>query len=380
PTQLDGIIEFKVLPSNAATSSLQSTVITTQPSLNNTILTTWTSTFHATRINDTSTSFSSVTQLPPILSAGDSNADAIKQAVSNQATVQLNTTFSTSTSSSNIIKTLGVPVYSMPEISDMVSVIPTIATTNDIHNGQIVTTPPLSAIVPGQQMIIPIQRSVIPDTGGVKQISVQSAINSSASGAPKSDWFVIRANNTMPSSLPPLPNTVNKTTLYVNVTYPYEGAGNGFNWGNPSNYAQPPSMTLTVPKPSSGIPVDANGCPVSAIFVYDPSTKSWTSNSVTILSTTPTVGNLNTCDVIIQTRHFSQFAIGTVFPSSSSRGGDYTPGTAPSFTTGFTSDQYPLTIDGRGFKLDMHSNTAPSTVDIDTGKPFLFKLLVHGDY
>ena len=379
PTQLNGVIDFRLLLANTVTSSLQSTVITTQPSLNNTVLTTWTSTFHATKINDTSTSFSSVTQLPPILFAGDSNTDAVKQAVSNQATVQLNTTFSTSTSSSDIMKTLGVPTYSVPKISDMVSVIPTIATTNDDHNGQIVTTPPLSAIIPGQQMIIPVQSSVIPDTGGVKEISVQSATDSSSNGVPKSDWFVIRVNDTMPSSLPPLPNTVNKTTLYVNVTYPYEDAGNGFNWGNPSNFAQPPSMTLLIPKPTSGVPVDANGCPASAIFVYDTNTKSWTSNPVTILSITPTVGDSNSCDVVVQTQHFSQFAIGTVFPSVSSSHGDYTPGTAPSFTAGFTPDQYPLIIDGTGFKLDLHTNTVPSTTYLDVGKPFLLKLLVHGD-
>jgi len=324
PTQINGQIIFRLLSDTVDKSKMQNTVITTQPSLNNTVLNTWSNTFHATKVNTTSSNISSVGQLPPILSAGSSNATAIAQAVSNQATVQLGTTFSSSTSSSDIIKTLGVPEYSMPQFSNLVSVIPTIATTNDVHNGQVITTPPLSTIVPGQSMIIPVQASVTSNTGGLKQISVQSANTSSSIGKPQSDWFVIRTNNTLPSSLPPLPNTINKTTLFVNVTYSFESTGKGFNWGDPSNFAHLPTMTLTMPKPGSGVPIDSNGCAQSAIFVYDPHANSWTSNPVTILSTTPSVGNSNTCDVIIQTQHFSQFAIGGINPISS-HGGENSP-------------------------------------------------------
>ena len=324
PTQINGQITFRLLSDTFDKSTMRNTIITTQPSLNNTVLNTWSSTFHATKVNTTSSTISSVGQLPPILSAGSSNTTAIAQAVSNQATVQLNTTFSSSTSSLNIIKTLGVPEYSMPQFSDLVSVIPTIATTNDVHNGQIITTPPLSTIVPGQSMVIPVQDSVISNSGGLKQISVQSSNTSSSIGDPQSDWFVIRTNKTLPSSLPPLPDTINKTTLFVNVTYPFESTGNGFNWGDPSNFAQLPTMTLTMPKPGSGVPVDSNGCAQSAIFVYDPHANSWTTNPVTILSTTPSPGNSNTCDVLVQAPHFSQFAIGTINPITSS-GGENSP-------------------------------------------------------
>lgn len=324
PTQLNGVTVFRLMPLNTS-PSLQSTVITTQPSLNDTVLTMWTSTFHAIKINTTSTSISAVAQLPPILSAVSSNVNAIKQAISNQASVQIDTTFSSTTSPSDIIKTLGIPVYLVPILPDIVSVIPTIVTTNDVHNGQIVTTPPLSMIVPGQRMIIPVQNSVIPSTGGLKEIDVQSSNTASPIGSPKSDWFVIRTNNTMPSSLPLLPSTINKTTLFVNVTYAYEMTGNGFNWGNPTNFAHPPNMILTIPKPASGVPVDSNGCQISAIFVYDTNTKSWTSNPIAMLSTATTVGNSNTCDVVVQTQHFSQFAIGGIFPSASHSGSEKSP-------------------------------------------------------
>ena len=67
----------------------------------------------------------------------------------------------------------------------------------------------------------------------------------------------------------------------------------------------------------------------------------------------------------------STFTFGAPFGGSAS-------GYAPSFTTGFGLNEYPLSINGINFKLDNHVNTA-STVHLDTGKPFLFKMLLNGD-
>ena len=197
--------------------------------------------------------------------------------------------------------------------------IPSIVSSANLNNPiQLVTTPPLDGIVPGQRMIIPVSQSVIPTTGGLVQLDIQSNSSSTSVGNASSDWFVIHVQNQLPSSKPVLPNN-DKLTLYVNVTYQYEETGQGFNWGNPSNFATPPHMTLQLPKNPPGVAVDSNGCPSSDIFVYDPTHNSWTTNPVTILSEAPTVGNSNTCNVVVQTQHFSQFALGS--PGTSSSGG-----------------------------------------------------------
>ncbi|MGI0046924.1 MAG: fibronectin type III domain-containing protein [Nitrosotalea sp.] len=388
PTQLDGTVIFRLVSVHVNASQIGKSVITTPPSLSDTTLSTWQSIFHATKINNTASAIDTVSQLPPILSAGSANTVAINQAVSNQATVQLATTFPPTESSQDIIDTLALPTYSMPTLKNIVSVIPSIVTTNNVQNGQIIATPPLNTIVPGQPMIIPVQSSTIPSTGGVKQIFVQSSSTATSAGSPTPDWFVIRSNQTIPSSLPLLPSSANsKATLFVNVTYPYQETGEGFNWGNPNNFEQEPNMTVTLPKPSAGsnLKTYSDGCMIPAVFLFDSVTHSWTTNQVTILSESPDTGNNNICDYVLQVPHFSQFGFGG--QAQSGGHGDYTPGTVPSFVSklqGTTAGQvgvletYPLTINDNAYGLDNYSNTGPLT-DMAVGTPFTVNLVLAGD-
>gem|GEM_PF-6647357 len=324
-TSLSGVIAFRLVPMGANTSSLGTTVITTPPALNDTSLSTWSGRFHAIKINTTESAIDAVSQLPPIISAGSDNSDGISGAVSNQATIQLNTTFAPTISPQNIIDDLQVPTYSMPNDKNIVSVIPSIVTANNATNGQIVTTPPLSEVVPGQPMIIPVQDSAIPSDGGIKQLFVQSSPTSQSVGNPTSDWFVIRTNQTLPSTLPNLPTLVNNSeTLFVNVTYPYEVTGQGFNWGNPSNFAVAPNMTITLPKPLAGsnIQTYADGCAIPAVFVFDSTKHNWTSNRVTMLSESADAADSSNCDYIVQVPHFSQFAFGGLLQTSTGHSSD----------------------------------------------------------
>jgi hypothetical protein len=59
--------------------------------------------------------------------------------------------------------------------------------------------------------------------------------------------------------------------------------------------------------------------------------------------------------------------------------GGSTPGFAPSFITGFSAGQYPLTINGTGIKFGNYQNNVLQTQTIHTGKPFVLKLLLYGD-
>jgi hypothetical protein len=330
-TNHNGTTIFRLVSESTNLTSLGKTVITSSPNLNGTVLSNWKSSFDATKVNgSSSTTIDSVTNLPPILSAGSSNQSQITDAVNSQASVLLKTSYSQNANGSYIIQSLGAPTYSMPKSSSLVSVIPTIiASSSTSSPDQTVTTPPLDKIVPGQQMYIPVQSSVIPSTGGLKLLNIKSNSTSNSTGNAIKDWFVIKTTNTLPSSKPSLPNN-DKLTLFVNVTYQYETNGVGFNWGKPSNFASAPKMTLQLPKNPSGVTVDSNGCPVSDIFVFDPSHNSWTTNPVTILSSTPTSGNSNSCDVIVQTQHFSQFALGSHTSSSTSS----TPGTSTTSSQG----------------------------------------------
>ena len=342
PTNPNGIALFRVTPVSTNLSMLPPTVITSAPNLNDTVLNTWISSFGAHLHNGTQpvTPITSVPQLPPIISAGASNATAVAKAVSQQATVQLDTNFGPGQDPSSIISALGVPVYSVPKTPDVVSVIPSIVAQSANLNvpTQTVTTPPLDRIVPGQQMIMPVNPAVIPNTGGLKQLDITSS-PTAATGNATSDWFVVKVDNTVPSTLPPLSASgiKDKAVLYVNVTYQWEVTSphKGFDWSNPANFASPPHLTLQLPKPgtNSGIQTDSNGCPVSDIYLYDPSTASWTTNTVSVISAAPTAGNPSTCDVVVQAHHFSSFALGS--PGTSGAGPAPAPDPSSAVSGGF---------------------------------------------
>ncbi|MGI0069785.1 MAG: hypothetical protein ACREAN_05975, partial [Nitrosopumilaceae archaeon] len=86
----------------------------------------------------------------------------------------------------------------------------------------------------------------------------------------------------------------------------------------------------------------------------------------------------NGIDTKIVTYHFTTFS--SLSTNTAGRGGGgSTPGFAPSFTTGFAPNEYPITINGIGFKPGSYATTAPSTVQITTGQPIQLKLLLYGD-
>ncbi|MDE1878458.1 MAG: hypothetical protein KGI07_08045, partial [Thaumarchaeota archaeon] len=320
-TNLNGTAIFRLAPINYNLKTLPPTVITSAPNLNSTTLNLWSpSGFDAVKINGTvHTSITKVQGLPPIISVGSSNS-GLSNAIANQVTVSLKTSFADNTAPTTIMNTLGVPAYSMPKSSNVTTVIPSIVgTTSTSSTNQIVTTPPLNKIIPGQKMIIPVETSVIPQTGGLKQLNVTACTNPGQNGcaaytpSSSNDWFLVKTDNKLPSSKPALPQN-DKLTLYVNVTYQHEVSGIGFDWSNSANFKTSPQLTLQLPKNPSGVQVDSSGCPVSDIFLFDPTGNggagSWVSNPVTIISATPSSDNTLTCDVVVSAPHFSQFALG----------------------------------------------------------------------
>jgi hypothetical protein len=93
--------------------------------------------------------------------------------------------------------------------------------------------------------------------------------------------------------------------LFVNIQYPFEDNGVGFNWRDPSNHAKPPVLTLVVNKTSLNfIQNDNQGCPI--VDAYTLSSGAWIQNGlgeISAASISPTQ-----CQVTIQSQHLSKFA------------------------------------------------------------------------
>ena len=331
PQLSDPTVAFQLASVPTDLSQLPPTSIAS-PFLNSTTLGTWITSFSANTVNSSATAaVTNVNQLPQIIIAGKSNTTAINAATSSQSSVLLNTSFPPLTGGSTIINTFDVTPYTLTDSTSVASVIPTIVTTVNSTSGQVISTPPIT-IIPGQEMVIPVTDSLIPSFGGLKEIDLQSTSSAtSTGGTAPSEWFVAEVNNKIPSSI--TSSGIKGTFfLFVNIQYPFEQTGVGFNWGNPGNFVIQPTLTLVVNKTSlASIQKDPLGCPV--VQPYTLSSGTWTTNGLAELASTSI--SPTKCQVKIETPHFSKFAFSMAHIGSiSSNTGLSGPGTVSAGVAG----------------------------------------------
>ena len=226
-------------------------------------------------------------------------------------TVQVDKEITPGTSGYSVISALGVPQYQMPK-SDTAS-IPTIVAKSG-SSGQTIATPMLSSIILGQKMIIKIDSDFVPQSGGLEKIEVQSSELAKSNGNISNEWFVVQVSDKIPQSAVPK-SLSDSFLLFVDLKYPYEETGHGFNWADPANFAHPPTLTFLVPKHVPNVLTDSEGCPKTGAFLLDPSTGQWTRTLVSVLSTVSV--NDKTCEIVLEAQHFSKFAVGGIRPAAS---------------------------------------------------------------
>ncbi|WP_268543906.1 hypothetical protein [Candidatus Nitrosotenuis cloacae] len=170
-------------------------------------------------------------------------------------------------------------------------------------SGQFVLVP-LGKINPGQEIIIPISDHLIPSSGGLKEITLQSDPNALPVGNPAPDeWITAEINNRIPAPITSV-GLEGTPIIFLNIQYPFEYGGTGFNWGDPTIFAKPPTLTLAVEKTNlPNVQNDSNGCPI--IDAYTLNNDSWTNNGLGEISSES--AGLSKCHIKIQTQHFSKF-------------------------------------------------------------------------
>ena len=160
------------IASTTSVTKLSSTPITA-PSLDNNTLNNWTSFSSRIVSNSNSTVINDVDQVPRVIVAGSQNSTQISASINSTSSVALNTSFTSLTNGSAIIHTIGLGNYSLPNSTSLVSIIPTVVANVTNSSGYIAATP-ITNVISGQEMIIPIIKSLIPSFGGLEQINVQS--------------------------------------------------------------------------------------------------------------------------------------------------------------------------------------------------------------
>jgi hypothetical protein len=305
PSHLNQMVKFPVVPKSTDLTQLSSTSIPS-PSLSNKAFNKWKSSYFAIIVSNTNsrTSINNVDQMPQVILAGSRNSSAISVSVISASSLLLNTTFASLTNGSTIVNTIGLDNYSLPNSTNVVAVIPTIVTNVSTTSGYIVSTPPISEVIPGQEMIISVADPLIPSFGGLKSITVQSSPISKSSAANNTNWFVAEVEKKIPPTISS--NGIKfKPIFFINIQHPFEENKKAFNWSNASNFATSPTLTIIVNKnSSSSIQNDSVGCPM--INTYTRVSGSWTTLGVGEISSKSV--STSKCEIIIQSQHLSKFA------------------------------------------------------------------------
>lgn len=305
PSHLNKTITFPVVPKNMDLTQLPPKPLPS-PSLSDDAFNRWASSVSARIVNNTNSNIviNNADQMPQVILAGSRNASAITTSVTTVSSVLLNASFAPLTNGSTIVNTIGLENYSLPNTANVVTVIPTIVTNVSTTNGYIASTPIVSGVIPGQEMIIPVADPLIPSFGGLKAITVQSSSTSKLGGVNNTNWFVAEVENKIPSTIGSK-GIKNTPILFINIQHPFEENKIGFNWSNASNLAVPPTLTIIVHKNSSSvIQQDSAGCPV--VNTYTLASGSWTTLGIGELSSKSI--SRSKCQITITSQHLSKFA------------------------------------------------------------------------
>ena len=357
PTHLNHIVTFPIISKNADLTHLQSDSISS-PSLSDNAFNKWKSAYSARIVSNTNsrTLINNVDQTPQLILAGSKNSSAISASITSSSSLLLDTSFAPLTNGSTIVNTIGLENYSLPNTANVVAVIPTIVTNVSTTSGYIASTPPISEVIPGQEMIISVADPLIPSFGGLKSITVQSSLNSKSSATNKTNWFVAEVENKIPTSISSS-GIKYKPVFFINIQHPFEENRAAFNWSNASNFATSPTLTIIVNKnSSSSIKNDSVGCPM--INTYTRVSGSWTTLGVGEISSKSV--SSSKCEIIIQSQHLSKFAFSLDHLDSLSTSSGLS-GTNQATTTTLTSSANPSALG--------QSVTFTATVTKSSGTP-----------
>ena len=321
------IVGFTLLDDTVDLSLIEPTIVTSAPLLNSTQLDTMEG-FSAIVVDDqTQTTISDVNDLPSIIGVGVNNTSGITNATSLQSNIRIQTDFAVDTSGSSVQDIINLPTYTLPTNSSMTAVVP-VAVSTETTTHQIISTPPLTEILSGHQIILPVESTLIPSFGGVVKLDIISDVNASPSGVFDNDWLVIEIDNGHIDA-PSLSNSgiTNELEMQIDVKYRYEEDGVGFNWGDENNYASNPILTVLVPVPTDPqIITLANGC--ADVEVHTLVGNTWTLGIDRVLSNVPSTDNPGFCEVEIESDHYSKKSISSRRSASSSDSGSTSSGSS----------------------------------------------------
>jgi len=320
-------IVFTVFSNSTAIENTDPLPATTSPLLNSTSLDTLEG-FSTSIVNQTSILLDSSDGLPEMITVGSNNISDLATAITNQVNLLVETNTSLGITGSEFYDLVDMPTHALPSNANLTAIIAPIVTSEG-STRQLVCSAPYEEVIPGQNMIMSVNSTLIKPFGGLSQFNVTSSSNSTSEGTSNFDYTCIELDDQIIDG-PTLASSGidNKLELFFDVTYSNEVTGNGTNWHDPANLEHLGRTTVLIPKPTDSDTITlANGCADYQVHTLDESVtpNKWVSTVDTIVSNIPFADDANFCEVTIDSEHYSKKAVSSkrsTSPGSPGTGGD----------------------------------------------------------
>ena len=317
---------FTVITDSIAIENSDPLPATTSPILNSTSLNTLKG-FSAAIVNQTSVTLDSSGDLPEMITVGSNNTSGTDTAIPQQVNLLVKVNTSQGITGSEFFDLLDMPTHALPSNRNLTAIIAPIVTSEDSTH-QIVCSVPFEEVIPGQNMIMSVNSTLIKSFGGLSQFNVTSSSNATSAGTFNNDYTCFEFDDQIIDG-PTLASSGidNKLELFFDVTYSNSTSAGGFDWNDPANLEHPGRTTVLIPKPTdSDTIILANGCADYQVHTLDEDVtpNKWTSTVDTIVSNIPFADDANFCEVTIDSEHYSKKAVSSKRSSSPGSG---SPGT-----------------------------------------------------
>ena len=319
---------------------------TTSPILNSTSLLNTLEGFTTTIVNQTSVLVDSSDDLPEMFTIGSNNTSDLDVVIAKQVNILIKTTTSSGITGSEFFDLIDMPTHALPSDANLTAIIAPIVTSENTGSDsgssstrQLICSAPYEKVIPGQNMIMTVNSTLIKSFGGVTQFNVTSSANATSDGVFTNDYTCIGSADQLISA-PTLASSGidNVVELFFDVTYSNSTSKGGFDWHDPENLKHEGRTTVLIPKPTASNAVTlANGCADIEIHTLSDDGNTWGSSVDTIVSNTPFADDANFCEVEIDSKHFSKKAVSSKrssSPGSPSSGGDSGTGSSAGTSTG----------------------------------------------
>ena len=263
------------------------------------------------------TPISKVDQLPSglLVSSEKQSINSTINASSSLKPITFKTSVPATTSASQIYKLLKIPTYPSP-VKDIASHVIYVSPFFVVEqqgsgNNTFTLTPIIAKIFPGMTVLLNHNSSVGSGLAKVENVKMKFAESANNIGFS----FGISDNIPISFRLPRVP--VDTVALFINVGY--IGVGGGVtsatkvvNFSNPKSFAASPDISILVSKSSPHLSMSKlpDGCPDIRLYSFNESIAKWQQSDKPMRTTTLDVHD--ECGYILQTHHFSKFAVGGV--------------------------------------------------------------------